>query len=143
MHEDVRALLSAYLDRELTQAENQRVRVHLETCEACRREFADLQRLGDLAGSLHFVDPPEDRMNELERTVSVRAPRRAGWLLLIVGAAVWVGYAAYLFAVEPDVAVWQKLSLAAVVIGVVLLLLSAGRERWLEQRNDRYRRVIR
>ncbi len=143
MHEDIKALLSAYLDHELTQGEDQRVRIHLETCEACRREYEELRRLAELAGSLRFVDPPEDRMNELQRAVSVRAPRRAGWTLLIAGAIVWMAYAVYQFVIDREMATWEKLVTSAVVLGIVLLFVSVARERWLEWRNDRYRRVTR
>jgi anti-sigma factor RsiW len=143
MHEEVSRLLSAYLDGELTQADDQRVRVHLEECAGCRTALAELGRVRDLAGGLQFVDPPEDRMNDLERRLSVRVPRLAGWVLLMAGLGVWLVYAGYLFVTNPGAATWEKLTTGAVVIGAVLLLFSVARQRWAERRSDRYRGVMR
>jgi anti-sigma factor RsiW len=142
-HDELQALLSAYLDRELTQADDQRVRIHLEDCAACRQALADLGRVRELAADLRFAAPPEDKMEELEKKVSVRAPRRLGWLLFLIGLAGWVGYASWLFVTDPATATWQKLLTGAVVIGLVLLLVSVLRHRLLEMPHDRYRGVKR
>lgn len=143
MHEEVKNLLSAFLDGELTQAGHQRVRIHLEDCEECRAELQQLRELKNLTGSLEFVDPPEDKMREFEQRLSVQAPRRLGWGLLLAGVVVWVAYAVYLFATSPTLPSWEKLTVGAVVIGLVLLLISVARQRWLELPHDRYRGVKR
>lgn len=54
----VSARLSAYLDGELSGREMLSVRRHLGECEACSREFSELQALKRLIGSL---DAPEVR----------------------------------------------------------------------------------
>ena len=139
MHNDVQQLLSPFLDGELTQADRQRVRIHLEDCADCRREFEQLQELQKLTGSLKFSDPPEDKMRELEQQLSVQAPRRLGWGLFTGGLAVWAAYAVYLFVTAPDLLTWPKLTAGAVVIGFVLLVISVARQRWLELPHDKYR----
>jgi predicted anti-sigma-YlaC factor YlaD len=143
LHDQVQPMLSAYLDGELTQADAQRVRIHLEDCAECRRALEELGRVRELARDLRFVEPPEGKMDELENKVSVRAPRRLGWLLLILGLAGWTGYAAYLFVTDPATATWEKLLTGAVIIGGVLLLVSVLRQRLLELPHDRYRGVKR
>lgn len=141
MHEQVKELLSAHLDGELTQVDSQRVRVHLEDCEECRRRFKQLGELKRITSDLKFVDPPEDKMNELEQRLSVQTPRRIGWGLLLGGLAAWIAYAVYLFVTDPQLATWEKLLTGAIVIGAVLLLISVLRQRWLELPHDRYRGV--
>lgn len=79
-HEEIRQMLSAYLDGELTQAGAQRVRIHLEDCEQCRRTYEEMVRLQQMTRELAFAEPPEARMKELEKSLSVQAPRRLGWL---------------------------------------------------------------
>lgn len=143
LHDQVRPILSAYLDGELTQADSQRVRIHLEDCAACRRELDELGRVRELAADLRFLEPPEEKMDEMEKRVTVRAPRRLGWLLVILGLAGWAGYAAWLFVTDPATATWQKLLTGAVIIGGVLLFVSVLRQRLLELPHDRYRRVKR
>ncbi len=141
MHNQVQKLLSAYLDDELTQADRQRVRIHLEDCADCRREFEQLQELQKLTGSLKFSDPPEDKMRELEQQLSVKAPRRLGWGLFTGGLGAWLAYAAYLFITNPELATWEKLLTGAVIIGFGLLVISVARQRWLELPHDKYRGV--
>jgi anti-sigma factor RsiW len=142
-HDEVRELLSAYLDGELTQAAAQRVRIHLEDCAECRAAYAELEKLRRVTAEMKFAGPPEDKMSELEQKLSVQAPRRIGWLLLVAGFAVWAAYAAYLFVVDPKLATFEKLTTGAMVIGLVLLLISVLRQRLLEMPHDRYRGVKR
>ena len=44
-HEEIQQMLSAYLDCELTQADRQRVRLHLEECAECRSAFEEMKAL--------------------------------------------------------------------------------------------------
>ena len=44
-HQFDEALLSGYLDSELTQGDEQRVRLHLEGCAACKSEIEELRKL--------------------------------------------------------------------------------------------------
>ena len=131
MHEQVRPQLSAYLDRELTQAAGQRVRIHLEDCEECRRAFRQLQDLQKVAGEMQFINPPENKMNELKQRLSVRLPRRAGWGFLLLGVLSWIAYGFYLLVTDPPAATMENLIVAAIYIGLGLLLASAARRRWV------------
>lgn len=141
MHEQVKHMLSACLDDELTQAESQRVRIHLEDCRECRSDFQQLKQLKRITAELKFADPPEEIMEKLERRLSVQAPRSMGWGLFLSGVVAWLAYAGYLFLTDPGVATFEKLLAGAVVIGLVLLLISVARRRWLEMPHDRYRGV--
>lgn len=133
-------MLSAFLDAELTQAESQRVRLHLEDCAICRKALDELRTLHDTAQSLEFPSPDRDEVARLENALSVRAPRITGWLLLVVAGVFWAGYAAYRFLMQPSVG-FRELVVAASVAGFVLLFASVLRQRLLERPHDRYRRV--
>lgn len=142
-HEEIREMLSAYLDGELTQASEQRVRVHLEDCEDCRRAYDELARLQKMTRELEFAEPPEARMKELEQSLSVQAPRRLGWLFVWTGIVAWLIYGAVMY-----VRYWRPPTVgemigSAVVIGFVLLLVSAVVERVRQLPHDRYRRIER
>ena len=134
-------MLSAFLDDELTQAESQRVRLHLEDCADCRRALEELGVLREAARSLEFPRPGRDELDRLDRALSVRGPRLLGWMLVLVGAAVWVGYIAYQMATQELRTV--HLVLATLGLGFILLLASVVRQRCLELPHDRYRRVRR
>jgi hypothetical protein len=87
--------------------------------------------------------PTQDEIERIDKTLTVQAPRKAGWLLLIAGAIAWAAYGGYLYVTDPEVDVLPKLITAAIVIGSALLLVSIIRQRFLELPHDRYRGVKR
>ena len=140
-HEKIRQMLSAYLDNELTQGAAQRVRVHLEDCEECRRVFDEMARLQEMTRNLAFAEPPEARMKELEKSLSVQAPRRLGWLFVVAGVVAWLIYGAVTYVRHWRPPTVEELISSAVAIGFVLLFVSVAVERLRQLPHDRYRRI--
>jgi len=140
-HEKIRQMLSAYLDNELTQGAAQRVRVHLEDCEECRRVFDEMARLQEMTRNLAFADPPEARMKELEKSLGVQAPRRLGWLFVVAGAVAWLIYGTAMYIRHWRPPTVEELISSAVVIGFVLLFVSVAVERLRQLPHDKYRRI--
>lgn len=140
-HEQIRSLLSAYLDDELTQAESQRVRLHLEECSGCRQQALELERLKRMTAELVFPDPPEQEMEELERRLSVRAPRRLGWMLFCGGAVALLIYSLVMALLHWRPPTVREILGGMVVVGLLLLFFSVLRQRLLELPHDRYRSV--
>ena len=73
--EEIRELLSAYLDGELTDEEAVTVGSHLDTCVACAREFADLRRTVELCRRVGEVEVPEGFHSELMQKIETRKAR--------------------------------------------------------------------
>lgn len=142
MHEEVSQLLSAFLDDEMTQAESQRVRIHLADCRECRQTLQEMEVLREAARSIEFPHPTQAEIDRLDQRLSVRVPRIGGWLLILLAVGVWVSYATWRFLTRPDLG-FGELVAAAFVVGLALLVLSAVRQRLLELPHDRYRRVRR
>lgn len=141
VHDELKRMVSAYLDNELTQAEAQRVRIHLEDCSECARAFDEMSRLRSMTSAAEFPEPPEDRWEELGRRMSVKAPRQTGWLLIVVGLAVWMGFVAVTAIRNMRWPAPEEAAIGAIFAGFALLLISVVRQRWLEYPRDRYRRV--
>ena len=142
-HEEIRQLISAYLDGELTQADEQRVRIHLEDCEECRVMLEELAALQRMTAEIPFRDPPEVIMDALEERLSVQAPRRFGWTLVIAAAVGWILYAVYLVWRNPRWPTVSELLAGGVITGLLFVFISVVRQRWLERPHDRYRKVRR
>lgn len=140
-HEEIRQMLSAYLDGELTQVSAQRVRVHLEDCGECRRAFDEMARLQAMTKELAFAEPPEARMKELEKSLSVQAPRRLGWVFIIAGTIAWLLYGVVMYVRHWRPPTLEELIASAVVIGFVLLFVSVVVERLRQLPHDKYRRI--
>ena len=133
-------LLSGYLDGALTQGERQLVSLHLEACADCRRELDDLASLRAAARGTAFALPADDEWGELPRSAASRALRFGGWSVLLLWLALVLGSGAVELA-RAAVPTWERVAVAGVVAGFVLLLLSVLLDRLRALRHDRYRRV--
>lgn len=140
-HEQIERLLSAYLDEELTQAEAQRVELHLEECEPCRTALRELRQLQQLTAGIEFRRPPDAALEAIEQRLSVRGTRWSGWALVIIGLAAWIAYGFIVALRHPRWPTVPELLAGLVVIGLALVFVSVLRQRLLERRHDRYRRV--
>jgi len=142
-HHDIgfdESLLSGYLDGELTQADEQRVRLHLEEDAEDREMVLEMERIRQAARSTELPVPGDEEWNEAPRSAGSRWLRSTGWLLLVGWAVVLAGLAVWGLIVGPD-EWWQKLLAIAVVGGPVLLFLSVLIDRLEVMKHDRYRGV--
>ena len=89
------ALLSGYLDGALTQADEQRVRVHLEDCGTCRAQVEQMRRFREVIMSTKFDVPPDDQWSEQPRSTASRLSFGAGWTIVALWALALGGYAAW------------------------------------------------
>jgi anti-sigma factor RsiW len=141
--QDLEKLFSAYLDGELTQADQQRVRIYLEDSAEARKHYDELRRVKELAGELAFPPPPDEWLEEVGRRTSVRTPRNLGWLLLLSGVIGLAVFAIVNFVQADGIPLTVKLIYGALASGFALLLGSVAQQRRLEAPHDRYRGVKR
>ena len=134
------ALLSGYLDGELTQGDAQRVRLRLEEDAAARKLVAELREIREAARSTPLAAPGDEEWSEAPRSGVSGLLRRSGWLVLIVWAVALGGLAIWGLATAPGE--WWETALAAgAIAGPVLLLSSVLLDRVKVMKHDRYRRV--
>jgi predicted anti-sigma-YlaC factor YlaD len=86
-------LISGHLDGELTQATEQKVRVHLEDCEHCRAVLSDLRTLREATMSTGFHKPDDTQWNERPRGGLSLIARGGGWIIAVVWAVFFAVYA--------------------------------------------------
>lgn len=135
------AMLSGYLDGELTQGDRQKVSLHLADCSECSGIVNDLRNLRETTMNTDFQVPEDTQWDETPRGTLSRVLHGSGWLI----AGLWlIGMVAYV--------VWQTVTDSASIrfegaIGVGLLLafglivLSALIDRLKIRKNDPYRKV--
>jgi anti-sigma factor RsiW len=134
------ALLSGYVDGELTQADEQRVRVHVEDCADCRRQVEEMQQVREVTMSSRFNVPADDQWTEAPRGTASRLAFGLGWTFLIVWASIVGGYALWEFWTS-DGPIVGKLVAFVPASAAVLLFLSVLIDRVKAMRTDPYRRV--
>jgi predicted anti-sigma-YlaC factor YlaD len=133
-------LLSGYLDGELTQGREQRVRLHLEDCGHCRRLLDELSELRETTMSTRFEVPDDDQWDERPRGALSASTRRLGWVVAVVWLMLMSGFAI--------VEMWraahgvlERLVAFGGVSAVVLLFASVLVDRLRTARTDRYLEV--
>ncbi len=133
-------LLSGRLDGELTQAEDQRVRIHLEDCSSCRRTYEELSELREASMTTSFPTPPDDPWDERPKSAGSGLLRGAGWVLLIVWLVAVTAFGLWQWITHPAT-LWERFLVFAGVSGLVLLFLSVLFDRLRDAKTDRYRRI--
>lgn len=129
--------LMRYLDDELPTEEWTRVDAHVRECSECSREIAVF---GAMSRDLRTLEATG--METVWHGVSRRVTQPVGWMLVVVGALVYVAWGVYSWWTGPDL-LWEKLAGGALVLGLILLLSSAAIDRMIDLRTDPYRNVQR
>jgi membrane protein implicated in regulation of membrane protease activity len=68
---------------------------------------------------------------------------KAGFALIALGVAVVLGYGGVAFFTATDVPLWLRATVGVIVLGLLMLLVSAGRERYKSAREEHFREVKR
>ena len=134
-------MLSGYLDSELTQADRQRVELHLDSCSKCRDVYEELAGLRQAVGKMSFGEISREEWSKIMNDLPVRTSRGAGWLMYVAGFLIVCGYGLYEFLADDTVGALIKTGIAALVIGTLLLFISVLRERLLARKTDKYKDV--
>jgi len=132
--------LMRYLDGEMPPEERARVDEELARSTELQREVAMFRALKADFQELSF-HPAEYRESVWDK-VNDRVTRPIGWILVAVGATVWMSYGAYVFATSPSDP-WEKLATGAIAIGILMLFASVIWDRYREWQHDPYRDVQR
>ncbi len=75
---NIQKKLSAYQDGELEPLEQEEVRNHLLSCQACREQYAELERVWKIAGQLEGIHPDQWFYRQIVR--KIKEPREQGLL---------------------------------------------------------------
>lgn len=134
-------LLSAYLDDELTQAESQRVRLHLEECESCSGVLEQMKEIREATMSTPFPSFDDAQWDERPRGLTSRVLRGVGWAMIVI----WLAGVSFLgfreFLEEPGVHWWEAALAVGLIGGGLFLFLSVLLDRLSTLKTDRYRRI--
>ena len=134
------ALISGYLDGELTQGEEQRVRLHLEDCAECRGLADEITRLREATMATEFQVPDDTQWDEAPRGGLSGFFRNFGWMILLAWLVGVGGYALWQMATETEDLI-ASLIVFSMWLGFGLVFLSVLIDRLKTRKTDRYRRV--
>ena len=142
-HDFDTTLLTGYLDGELTQADRQRVRLHVADCARCRAALADMQELADAVHGSSFRVPDDLQWDETPRSAWSRWLGVSGLALAVLGLLAVVVALVWELAVD-EVPVRFGVIVPVVFVAAFALVSVAALLDRLEVRDaDPYREVQR
>ena len=139
-HNFEQTLLTGYLDRALTQGDEQRVRLHLEDCTTCRALLDEMLEIREVTMTTQFHTPPDEQWDERPRGLLSRSSMRIGWLILLLWLVGITGFMiGHLWTGSESL--FEKLLAFGGIAGITLLFLSVLLDRIKTMKTDRYQEV--
>jgi predicted anti-sigma-YlaC factor YlaD len=143
--DEMKILLSGLVDGELDPGQKKTAEDHIVSCPDCREEYARLKRLKEVTDDMRYFDLPDRLWAGYWNNIYRRIERGFGWILISIGAMAVIAFAAWKllndFFLDPTVSVVLRLGFAAVILGLIILLISIIRERLFSKKHDRYDEV--
>ncbi len=144
-HEEIKKLVALYHDGELSAAEKEKVRNHIQECDECRREFKEMEDLEDAMTRMSLKPPPGEAWEHYWGSIYNRMERQTGWIFLSIGAMIFLLYGGYRLVKnmlhDPGLPFFFKIGILAVLGGLVILLISLAREQIFVHKRERYKEV--
>lgn len=141
--EHYRGLIAGLLDNELTADESVELNDHLIRCASCRADYEELRRTERRLEAISYVEITDEAARALWRLPYARTLRNASLFMVIGGYAALVLYGFIVFLTNGDEDLFTKVTLAAIVIGFLVLLGSLIVERISTYRVDPYKEIER
>jgi anti-sigma factor RsiW len=140
--EELRILLSGYLDGELDEEQSARVEAALARDPELRREAEELRQLKELTAAAGIDARADAELDAFWNDVYNRLERHTAWVLLLGGVLVLVAATLFFFFESPETPWVLKVSVACAGVGALLMLWSVWRERRKVLPHDRYSREV-
>jgi anti-sigma factor RsiW len=140
---DFKVLLVGLIDGELTPEETQEVNSHLIRCAACRQEYERLLETGRKLQFASFKEPGDETLELIWKAPYSRFARNAALLLVLGGFSLLIGYAVFELLTSGKEGLPVKVGIAAVLLGLLILLAQLARERIKTCKSDPYKEIER
>ncbi|HHJ52203.1 MAG TPA: hypothetical protein ENJ89_03320 [Caldithrix abyssi] len=145
--EQAQILMMGLLDGELNEQDTQRVKQHLEECEACARQYKSFLKLKKETQDMKFKPLPEMYWDEYWNHVYNKIERGISWILVSIGAVIILAFSLYQamsdFFSDPAEPLSLKIGTGIFVLGMIVLFVSVLREKLMVKKVDQYRRIKR
>ena len=139
--EDINELLSGYVDNELTQQQSQRVALHLENCEACRANLAQMEQLKTAIQGSAVPELEADRIDAILNDPKAKLAENLGWMAVIIGVSIALAYAIVGFFGATDISVAEKIVTSLIWGGLSGVFIAVVRQQLLARKTDKYKGV--
>ncbi len=144
-HTEIKQLIASYHEGMLDDSQKEQVEEHIRTCPECRQEFEEMKKFEEVMGKMAFKKPPKETWEGYWAGVYNRLERGIGWIFMSIGAMILLFFGGYKLVEgivqDPEIPLLLKVGILAVLAGIVVLLVSFGRERIFVDKRERYKEV--
>jgi predicted anti-sigma-YlaC factor YlaD len=144
-HDEIRKLISSYIDGELGPEDRKMVEAHLAECPECAEEHRQLTKFEEVMDKMTLREPPKEAWKIYTESVYNRMERGLGWILVSIGAMIILFFAGYEMLQgilrDPTIHTLLKAGILAGLAGMVILLVSLIRERVFVNKRERYKEI--
>lgn len=138
-----KTLIMGLIDDELTPAEASDVNNHLIKCSSCRNEYEMLKKSSDSLEGLTYMEPRDVDLDRIWKSPYSKFAKNFGLIMVIAGWLAIILFSLLEILRSSSEPVIPKISMAAIIIGFVILLLVALRDRITTYKSDPYKEVER
>jgi hypothetical protein len=144
-HQDIKKLVSLYLDGILDDKQTELVEEHLANCRECQGEFKELNQLEEVLNQMTLKKPSKDIWEDYWSSVYNRLERKIGWIAFSIGLIILTGIGVYpairdLF-INPETPLILKIGVLVFGAGGIIVFISILREQLFFRKRERYKEV--
>lgn len=138
-------LINKYLDGRITEEEGKELKKLLEKNGEIEEELNELSNIQEVIDMLETKEP-DRRWDEYWSNLYNRIERGLGWIILSIGAILTLTFAGFTMVrdliSDPELALYAKIGIMALILGFVILFVSVLRERIFLSKTDKYSREV-
>jgi predicted anti-sigma-YlaC factor YlaD len=140
--EQAKLQIQALLDNEIEDNQVAPLISHLESCYTCRNEYITFLKLQRKLAGIGIPEPPKEWFERLPTKILRRTSRIIGKVLFFGSYALLLGYALYSLLGDRNTEGIVKIAVSGIILGFIVLLGITIADRVRENRDDRYKGVM-
>ena len=139
-------LIIQYIDNEISDEDEIKLKTHLLSCSHCKREYEEFQNVRGVSKEMKNKILPDMAWDEYWRHVYNRLERGFSWILISIGAIILLGIAVYHFLWDilssTQMTFLEKFGVLVLVLGFIVLFISVVREKLMVRKHDKYKEIV-
>ncbi len=143
--DDLKELINKYIDNKLSNKDKIQLQKIIREDEKLKNELKDFDEIKEVISMLKTQDPDKDWEKYWSHLYN-RLERGIGWIITSIGAILLLTFAGFQFVKElirdPELALYAKIGILALILGIVILFVSILRERIFISKTDKYSKEV-
>lgn len=139
------ALINKYIDKKLSEQEKEELYKLIKKDKKLEEELKELYKMKEVMSMLKSTDPDKE-WDEYWSHLYNRLERGVGWIVISIGTILLLTFAGFQFVKElikdPQLALYAKIGIMALIIGFVIIFVSVVRERIFMGKSDKYSKEV-